>query len=259
MIAENGTVDGCVALARTKDQQAGLGILTPQPGQTIMTLSVGATIPNGTNESARYKIDSTDFGVRRSDVESNGTFSIVLDQDPMFDKIAGAKQVTIVLRNKIYAFDVTGSDQVFSSLKTCPTERTAAGNGIQSSNSAQTASIKTLTCTFKPAQEPRDSVSCIDLGGMIDCSRHDRGNAEQSVDISLDENTSRILNRNVSLGPQFSESNIRWREPRGDNHFVDYELDRHSGAARIYFGGLKEQSEHLMSVGTCQVSPERRF
>jgi hypothetical protein len=228
-------------MAKTGDQRAALAVLIDITGQLNLTLGLAGTGPNVPNQLAKYKIDATDFGTRRADIEASG-FTIPLDRDPMLGKLPGAKQVTITLRGTMYVFDVSGGDQVLSILKSCLTAPlTVDGNGSRGYKADTPASVITLTCTFKPARGTPDSVS------------------EQPIDISFDEANNRILNREVVLGPKFTESNIRWREPTNDNHFVDYELDRHSGAARIYFGGLKDNSEPLASVGMCQLAPKRRF
>lgn len=229
-------------------------------GKLSLALSLAVDGPDAPNQRAKYKIDAVDYGSRSGDISTGGLFTIPLDQDPMLKKLPGAKQVTVTLRGTTYVFDVAGSDQVLGNLKNCLTAPLpTGGHDSDAHNASTTSSVTTLTCTFRPARPPRDSVTCMDLGGMVDCSRPDTAGAEYSVDISFDEGQRRIINREVMAGPAFSESDIRWREPRDNKAFADYVLDRHSGAARIYVGLPKERSSSLVSVGTCQLAPERRF
>ncbi len=235
---DNGSLAGCLAVAETKDKLAALTVATATTGELHLILFTVASLPDALNQVVQYKIDATDFGNRRGDINA-GSFIVPLDQDPMLEKLPGAKQVTVTFRGTTYVFDVAGSAQVLGSLKSCLTAPlSASADDSRGFKANKFTSVTTLTCAFRPART---------------------SGTEYSVDISFDEGQRRILNREVIAGPDFSETDIRWREPRDNKAFADYVLDRHSGAARIYVGLPKEHSGSLVDVGTCQLAPERRF
>lgn len=258
----SGVVTNCVAEATVAGGKSAPVLSMFDDGSTYLTIGDERwPVQIGNHAVVNVRVDQLDLGGLNGVVAVEHAVTIPLSGGRLEAVFGNAAVFTAGQGGRSFSLPLGGSGiQILARLSRCIAESPPAPAVPSEVTSSSTSGVTTLACTFRNHLRDRDSVSCMTDGVAVQCANSSPSDGAFSFDLSFDESKQQILNRSVSGGPRFSDSNISWEEKRADKHtVVSYVLERHSGAARIFVSSDRNKNMSLTQDGTCTLAPHRQF
>lgn len=267
----DGSVETCGATNRTPDQFPRPYVYMDTDGEVVLAVVDKRWGPwkEDLTVSVKLKIDDRTIESLDAEVVDSQGLAISLQRDSLLSAVKRGSRVSLESERGTATVDTNGISELFTALDKCVSSSAQLKDQVTAQDSQVTGATTVLTCRFSNTSSSRESLSCNNLfGTSLECKSGTTRDTSSTMTVRFDEQSRKLFGRGAATTAQFTDTQISWKEPIGEDSWRVFRIERFSGAITMYgpaikFEGGKEgrvagQMTRL-ATGECQVAKERKF